>query len=231
MLRSNLIALFMGALIVTACAGDPNRRAKIGAATGAVIGGVIGSEVGDESTVNVLAGAALGALAGGAAGHYMDNQHAELQERLAAEQARNQLYITQMPGNALRIGIASDYSFAVDSADLSLGAKTTFAKIAKVLKDYEQTVVHVVGHTDGTGEAAYNQKLSERRAEAVASFLGSEGVEYGRLVTWGRGESEPIAPNDTEAGRKRNRRVDIVIKPIIEGQEKAAFTAPPYLGA
>ncbi|MDN5938656.1 MAG: OmpA family protein, partial [Salinisphaera sp.] len=155
----------------------------------------------------------------------------ELQKRLAAEQARHNLYITEMPGNALRIGIASDYSFAVDSAELTLGAKATFAKIANVLKDYDSTAVHVVGFTDSSGAAEYNMKLSQRRAEAVASFLGSEGVPYARMRTWGRGETQPIASNQTKAGRSRNRRVEIVIKPIIKGQAGDAFTAPQNLGA
>lgn len=231
MTRYTTIAILATALTLSACAGDPNRRAKIGAATGAVVGGLIGSELGDESTSNVIAAAAIGALAGGAVGHYMDNQHAELQERLAAEAARGELYITRFGPNALRIGVASDASFAVDSAELDFDAKATFDKIASVLKDYDSTAIHVVGHTDSTGTAAYNMQLSEARASSVASYMASQGVATSRILTWARGESEPIATNETAAGRTRNRRVDIIIKPIIEGQEKAAFTAPGYLGA
>lgn len=229
--RHSLIIMLITALAVTACAGDPNRRSKIGAAVGAVTGAVAGKQLGDESDTNAAIGAAVGALAGAGVGHYMDKQHAELQERLAAEQARKELYITRMGGNALRVGVASDYSFAVDSAELSFDAQSTFDKIANVFKDYEKTAVHVVGHTDSTGSESYNQKLSERRASAVASYLSSQGVNSSRMVTWGRGESEPIATNETKAGRARNRRVDIVVKPIIEGKEKQAFSAPPYLGS
>ena len=118
-----------------------------------------------------------------------------------------------------------------DSADLLADAQTTFNKIANVMKDYEKTAVHVVGHTDSTGSDSYNQKLSERRAASVASFLAAHGVESSRVITWGRGETEPVGDNDTKAGRARNRRVDIVIKPIVEGEEGVAFQAPPYLGA
>ncbi|CAN0034488.1 unnamed protein product [Chrysoparadoxa australica] len=231
MIRFSLIALLAASVFAAGCAGDPNRRTKAGAGVGAVIGGLIGSEVGDESNSNIAAGAVLGALAGGAVGRYMDNQHAELQERLAAEQAREELYITRMGGDTLRVGVASDASFEVDSAELNFEAQSTFDKIANVFKDYEKTAVHLVGHTDSSGSDSYNQKLSERRASAVASYLSSKGVKSSRMATWGRGESEPIATNDTEAGRSRNRRVDIVIKPIVEGQEKAAFSAPPYLGS
>lgn len=230
MKKLSIVLIVAAALALTACAGDPNRRTKIGAATGAVLGGVIGSQLGDKSGTNVAIGAALGALAGGGVGRYMDKQFAEMQRRLAAEQARDELYITRLNGNALRIGIASDASFAVDSAELKFDAQSTFGKIADVLKDYNKTAIHVVGNTDSTGSDAYNQKLSKERAQTVAQFMESRGVNAQRTRVWGRGESEPIATNDTAEGRSRNRRVDIVIKPIIEGQEQSAFSAPPYLG-
>jgi outer membrane protein OmpA-like peptidoglycan-associated protein len=88
-----------------------------------------------------------------------------------------------------------------------------------------------VGHTDSTGSEQYNMKLSQQRAQAVAQFLTGRGVDSQRVLTWGRGESQPIATNDTEAGRAENRRVDVVIKPIVEGQEAQAFSEPPYLGS
>jgi len=231
MKKLGVVVLVSSALVLTACAGDPNRRTKIGAGAGAVIGAVVGKQLGDESNTNAAIGAAVGALAGGAVGRYMDNQFAEMQKRLAAEQARDELFITRLGGNALRIGVASDVSFDVNKSEIKFGAQSTFEKIANVLKDYEKTAVHLVGHTDSSGSDAYNQKLSKERAQSVATFLGSRGVPSSRMVTWGRGESEPIASNDTEQGRSRNRRVDIVIKPIIEGQEGEAFSAPPYLGS
>lgn len=229
MTRLSIVSLLAAAMVLSACADDPNRRTKIGAVVGAVTGGVIGHQVDGDKGKYV--GAAVGALAGAGVGKYMDNQHAELQERLAAEQAREELYITRMGGDALRVGVASDFSFDVDSAELSFEAQSTFDKIANVFKDYEKTAIHVVGHTDSTGSDEYNQKLSERRASAVAKYLSSQGVNSSRMMTWGRGESEPVASNDTKQGRTRNRRVDIVVKPIVEGNEKAAFEAPPYLGS
>jgi len=230
MQRLGIVSVLVAALSLSACANDPNKRTKIGAAVGAVTGAIVGKQMGDESDTNMAIGAAVGALAGGAVGNYMDKQHRELQERLAAEQAREELYITRMGGNALRVGVASDYSFPVDSAELSFEAQSTYDKIANVFKDYEKTAVHVVGHTDSTGSDEYNQKLSKRRASAVASYLSSKGVTSSRMVTWGRGESEPIASNETKEDRARNRRVDIVVKPIIEGKEKQAISEPPYLG-
>lgn len=229
MIRIIPVSLLAAAVMLSACADDPNRRTKAGAAVGAVTGAVLGHQVNDEEGRYV--GAVVGALAGAGVGRYMDKQHVALQERLAAEQAREELYITRMAGDALRVGVASDYSFEVDSAELSFGAQSTFDKIANVLKDYEKTAIHVVGHTDSTGSDAYNQKLSERRASEVAKYLSSRGVSSSRILIWGRGESEPVAGNDTKAERARNRRVDIVVKPVVEGSEKQAFEAPSYLGA
>ncbi|WP_293627124.1 OmpA family protein [Salinisphaera sp.] len=226
-----LVALLCTALFVTACAGDPNRKTKIGAGVGAVLGGIAGSQLGDKSSTNAAIGAAVGALAGGATGRYMDNQQKELNEKLQAEQARDVLNLTRLNGDALKIGVASDASFAVDSATLSGNAQSTFNKIAETLKNYDKTAIHVVGHTDSTGSDEYNMKLSQQRAQSVAQFLTSRGVDSQRVLTWGRGKSEPIASNSTESGRAQNRRVDIVIKPIVEGQESQAFAEPPYLGS
>ena len=217
-------------VLVSGCAADdPNRRAKTGAAIGALVGAVAGHQVdGDKGR---YVGAAVGALAGAAVGNYQDKQAAELERELAAEQARGELNITKLSGNALKVGIASDATFDFDSAAIKSSAQATYAKIASVLKDYDKTIIHVVGHTDSTGADAYNQKLSERRASAVASALTANGLNSARLLTEGRGESEPIADNSTKEGQRRNRRVDIVIKPIIEGQEQQAYTPPPYLGS
>lgn len=215
---------------LSACAADdPNRRAKTGAAIGAVAGAVIGKQVSDARGAPIV-GAVVGAVAGGAVGGYMDRQAAELERQLAEEQARQELQITRISGDALKIGIASDVSFDVGSAQLKPEALNTYAKIASVLKTYDRTVIHIVGHTDSTGSDDYNQGLSERRATSVASYMGGQGLPGTRVRQEGRGEREPIASNATVDGRKRNRRVDIVIKPVVEGQEQQAWTPPPYLG-
>lgn len=210
-------------------ADDPNRRAKTGAAVGALLGAVAGHQMdGDKGR---YIGAVVGAIAGGAVGNYMDKQQAELERELAAEAARKELNITRLAGDALKIGVASDASFPFDSAELKGQAQATFSKIANVLKDYDKTIIHVVGHTDSTGTDSYNLGLSQRRANTVSSYMNSNGVLIERMRTEGRGEREPIASNESEAGRTRNRRVDIVIKAIVEGQEQQAYTPPPYLGS
>lgn len=228
---SLLLALIVAAAVgVSACANNPNRRAEIGGGVGAVLGGLLGSQLGDKSGTNAAIGAALGALAGGGVGHYMDNQQKELNKKLAAQQARNELNITRLNQDTLKIGVASDASFAVDSATLNPTAQNTFNSIANVLQDYDKTAIHVVGFTDSTGSAQHNLKLSKNRAQSVAQFLEGRGVNSQRVLTWARGESQPVASNDTAAGRAKNRRVAIVIKPIVKGNEKAAFTVPPDLG-
>lgn len=228
---NQLRALVVLALVVAlagCAADDPNRRAKQGALIGGLLGGVAGHQVEDDKGRYV--GAALGALAGAAVGNYMDQQARELERLLADEQAANELRISRMADGSVRLGIASEASFDVDSAQLSTEFLPAYQKIADVLKRYPKTVVWVVGHTDSTGSEAYNQRLSERRANSVASYLNARGVDAQRLKSEGRGENEPIASNQTEEGRRMNRRVDIVIKPVVEGQESQAYQPPPYLG-
>jgi outer membrane protein OmpA-like peptidoglycan-associated protein len=216
-------------LALVACAADDsNRRAKTGAALGALLGAVAGHQVdGDKGR---YIGAAIGAIAGGAVGNYMDKQQAELEKQLAAEAARSELQITRLAGDALKIGVASDASFAFGRDDLNQSAQATFTKIANILKDYDKTVIHVVGHTDSVGSDSYNMGLSQRRASSVVGALTQNGVLYDRIRSEGRSEREPIASNETDMGRTKNRRVDIVIKAIVEGQEQQAYTPPPYLG-
>ena len=108
----------------------------------------------------------------------------------------------------------SSVTFAVDSSAISPAFQTTLGNVANTLSQYEKSYVDVLGHTDSTGSDAYNQALSERRAEAVANFLANSGVQRARLATRGYGESQPVATNSTEEGRAANRRVEIKIVPI-----------------
>ncbi|ROR29844.1 OmpA family protein [Inmirania thermothiophila] len=228
-LTVRMLAAVTAAALAGCAADDPNRRAKTGAAVGAAIGAVLGNQAEDRSRGRIV-GAAVGAIAGAAVGSYMDRQRRELEARLVDERARNDLAITELPDGSLKVGVASEATFELDRYDLRPQALQTFAKIADVLRRYDRTVIHVVGHTDSTGPEGYNQALSERRAEAVASFLVAQGVPAERILTEGRGEREPVAPNDTPEGRRRNRRVDIVIRPVVEGREAEAYAPPPPLG-
>lgn len=221
--------LVLVTLMTTALAGcatdDPNKKTKTGAAIGAAAGAIVGYAV-DDGTGGVLAGAAVGALAGAGVGRYMDKQQQEMEAALAEEQARHELEIQQLENETLKIDIANEVSFDFDSAALKSAFTPTLSKVANVLQRYPNTIIHVVGHTDSVGSESYNQRLSERRAQSVMDYFLSAGVTSGRLYAIGRGETEPRASNETEAGRQLNRRVEIYVKPIVEGQESEAYQAP-----
>ena len=219
-----LIALI--ATTLTACAtNDPNERAKTGAAIGAIAGAVIG-QVAGKDTESTLIGAAVGAAAGAGVGHYMDKQQQELEAALAAERANHAIEIERLQNETLKIDIASEVSFDFGSAALKPAFTPTLQKVADILQRYPQTVIHVVGHTDSVGSESYNMTLSQNRADSVVGYFTTRGVAQNRLVAAGRGEAEPRATNETEAGRQLNRRVEIYVKPIIEGQEANAYQTP-----
>ena len=228
--KFRIAVLTVAVVALTACAtDDPNRRAKTGAGIGAVAGAVLGNNVSHARGAPIV-GAVIGAIAGGAVGNYMDKQKAELNQQLAEEQRRNELQVTQLSDGSLKVGVASDVSFDLNSAQLRPQALDTYAKIGSILKSYDKTVIHVIGHTDTTGSADHNQVLSESRAASVASYLSSVGVPSQRIRQEGRGEREPLVRTGDNVNEPRNRRVDIVIKPVVEGQESQAWAPPPYLG-
>jgi outer membrane protein OmpA-like peptidoglycan-associated protein len=157
----------------------------------------------------------------------MDDQRAELERKLADERQREQLGITEVGGNTLKIGIAGDATFEFDKSVIQPQFKPTYGKIASTLADFDQTIIHVVGHTDSIGAEAYNERLSRDRAEAVGEYLRDQGVNGNRIIYYGMGEMQPVASNETDDGRRRNRRVDIFLKPVVEGEERQAYTPPP----
>lgn len=217
----------IGMITLSACTQDDNyRRTKIGAATGALAGAVIGHQVNHGSGKWV--GAVAGALAGGAVGNYMDNQQMEFESSLAQERASNQMEIERMRDDTLKLTLDSEVSFDFNKAQIKPSFRPSLDKLASVIAKYNRTVVHIIGHTDSTGSEQYNQQLSEQRAMNTASYLASRGVPNDRLQTEGRGELEPRADNATEAGRQLNRRVEIFLKPIVEGYEGRAYQPPRY---
>ncbi len=210
---------------LTGCAADnSHRNAGIGAAVGAIAGGVIGHQVHDENGRYV--GAAIGALSGAAVGNYMDRQKRELEQNLREELRDREISIVRHDAETLRLDVASEASFAVNHADISPDFRHSLNTLANVLGKYDKTVVHIVGHTDSTGTRSYNQDLSERRAESVYRLFQSNGLADQRLRHTGRGEDIPVATNDSSAGRSRNRRVEIFLKPIVEGRQSQAYVSP-----
>ncbi|MES9855655.1 MAG: OmpA family protein [Sedimenticola sp.] len=228
MKHQKLVTLLLASTVTLAgCTQDDSyRRTKIGAATGAVAGAVIGHQVNHGKGKWV--GAVVGALAGGAAGNYMDNQQQEFESSLAQEQANNELEIERMRDDTLKLTLDSEISFDFNKARIKYSFQTSLDKLARVISKYDRTVVHIIGHTDSVGSDQYNQQLSEQRAENTANYLAARGVPDDRLRTEGRGEREPRATNDSEAGRQLNRRVEIFLKPIIQGSERRAYQPPRY---
>lgn len=202
------LVLSASVLVLSACAPDPNNmqnRTMTGALTGAAVGGVAGAMAGDRRTA--LAGAVVGGAAGALIGQQLDRQAEELRRQLG-----NNVNIRNT-GEELILTLPQDLLFAVDSATLRPDLQQDLRVIATNLVNYPRSDVIVVGHTDNTGAAAYNQSLSERRAQSVAQVLRSQGVAANRIQTVGRGLTQPIASNATAEGRRQNRRVEISIRP------------------
>jgi len=190
---------------LSGCASLNNKEKGgiIGATGGAVVGGAIGKANGSTAK-----GAILGAVVGGAAGmiigHQMDKQAAELKQNIPGA-------IVERVGEGIQVTFASGLLFDFDSDVVRSDARTNLRNLAASLDKYPGSELLIVGHTDSVGTDAYNLALSERRAEAAAVYLAAQGVARARLSSRGLGESEPVAPNDSDAGRSRNRRVEVAI--------------------
>ncbi len=209
-------------LVLTGCVtgqNDPNRKTKEGAAIGATLGAIAGAVIGHQQdhSGGALRGALIGAAAGGVlgagAGMYMDKQQAAFDQELAAEKRANQIEVERLKNENLKITMNSEVSFDYNSAELKPAFRRTLDKVAGILSRYPRTTIKITGHTDSRGSAEYNQRLSEQRAKAVGWYLADAGVDSRRVITDGRGEAQPRASNETEAGRQLNRRVEMLIIP------------------
>lgn len=187
-------------------------RTQKGALIGATIGAVAGLLSGDDATERrqrALVGAGVGGLAGGAIGRYQDKQEEALRERMAGTGVD-----VVRDGDNITLDMPEAITFAFNSSTLNQRAYGVLDRVADTLREYDQTIIEVAGHTDSVGSEAYNQRLSEQRAQAVANYLISRGISGQRLMVFGAGEMHPVASNETEAGRAENRRVEMTIVPI-----------------
>ena len=182
--------------------------AAIGAGVGAVAGLLIGNNPVQRRNA-ALIGAGVGALAGGAVGNYMDRQEAELRAQLQG----TGISVTR-DGDRIILNMPSNITFATGDDRVSPDFYPTLDSVAIVLRKFDRTLIDVDGHTDSVGNAAFNQDLSERRANSVANHLASRGIDQRRMSTMGYGLERPIASNATESGRAQNRRVEIAISPL-----------------
>ena len=193
------------AVSVTACASLSRKEegAVIGAAAGGVIGGVIGNQTGSTARGAII-GAVVGGTIGAVIGHQMDQQAKELQQNIPGA-------VVARVGEGITVTFASGLLYDFDSDVIRAESATNLRNMASSLGKYPNTDLLIVGHTDAVGTSQYNQTLSERRAAAAGNYLTGQGVNSARLRAVGRGETEPIAANDTERGRQLNRRVEVAI--------------------
>ena len=208
-----LVAMLIALLAVTPAFADvaserdkTRKGAAIGGVAGAIVGGVLGNNRGKG---NAKRGAAIGGVVGAAAGAIvgakMDKQERELRQIEGVD-------VTRIDNDELKVSVRNDVLFDYNSTTLRSASRESLQEMADVFQRYQDTTIVVEGHADSTGSAAYNQRLSVRRATAVAGYLEDLGVRSSRIDAVGRGESEPRASNNTAAGRQRNRRVEIHVR-------------------
>jgi outer membrane protein OmpA-like peptidoglycan-associated protein len=189
-----------------------------GALIGAGLGGAIGAMAYSRNrTQGALIGVVGGGLAGGAVGAYMDSQRKDLEKNLASEIKAGQARVDMLPNHVVRVTMTNQTAFETNSANIRPGFESTMSKIADVMVRYGKTSLTVVGHTDNVGSNEYNQKLSERRAHAVAQYLERKRVDPVRMAISGKGETQPVSSNASETGRQTNRRVEIYVEPVVQG--------------
>ena len=206
MRHSVMVIPMLATLLASSGCASLNKKERggiIGAGTGAAVGAVIGRTNGSTAKGAII-GAAVGGTAGAVIGHQMDQQAKEIKQNIPGA-------IVERVGEGLQVTFESGLLFDYDSDVLRAPARQNRATLAASLEKYPNTDLMVVGHTDATGPDDYNMTLSERRAAAASNYLASQGVARTRLRSTGRGEAEPIAANDSETNRQKNRRVEVAI--------------------
>ncbi len=198
-----LIVSFLAVTIGCAEWNRTQKGAAIGAGAGGAAGGLIGAATG-HTVAGILIGAAVGGAAGAIIGNYMDKQAAEIERDIEGAKV-------ERIGEGIKITFSSGILFDVDQSNLKDQYKGELSELSRILNKYDDTNIMLAGHTDSTGSEDYNLKLSQKRADSVANYLASQNVNSARFTTEGYGETQPVATNDTEAGRAQNRRVEVAI--------------------
>jgi outer membrane protein OmpA-like peptidoglycan-associated protein len=210
-MRKHLVLAATAALLISGCANmdmtDTQRRTATGAGVGALAGAVISSATGGHAGTGAVVGAGVGAL-----GTYIWSQNMERQKREMEQATQGTgIGVTQTANNQLKLDIPSDISFDTGRSEIKGNFAPVLDRFAAGLRDNPNTDVHIVGHTDSTGSDAINNPLSVDRATSTRNYLTARGVSASRIEIEGRGSYQPIASNNTEEGRARNRRVEIFV--------------------
>lgn len=200
-----LLATTLAAVALVGCAdmqmSETGKNTAIGAGLGAVVGAIAGDGKG------ALIGAGVGAAGGYAWSKYMENKKAAMQQATAG----TGVSVTQTPDNRLKLNVPSDVSFDTGRSDIKPNLRPILDQFANGLSGQPNTEVVIVGHTDSTGSEAFNRQLSIDRAQSTRNYLAQRGVDPRRMLVEGHGEAQPVADNGTEAGRARNRRVELFL--------------------
>ncbi len=217
--RFALAGVALASLALSGCVTDPetgNRtisKAAIGGVGGALGGYLLGDLLGGRNDrTEKIVGAGIGAIAGAGVGAYMDAQERKLRQQTAGTGVD-----VVRQGDELLLRMPSGVTFATNQSAIQPQFQPTLNQVAATLAEYPKTIIDVLGHTDSDGSEAYNQALSERRAQSVSSYLSGHGIAPVRMATTGYGETRPIASNETPDGKAQNRRVEIKIVPAVEG--------------
>jgi outer membrane protein OmpA-like peptidoglycan-associated protein len=211
------VSVFLCLVLLAGCAAPETQTktqkgAIYGAAGGAAAGAIVGQVISHDTKgtlIGAAIGAAVGGLGGAGVGKMMDDQERDIRKAVASSEAAS----VSREGNLLAVTFKGDVTFDTNSTVLRPGLQSEINRVAGVLNQYPNTLVRVEGHTDSKGTDAYNMDLSNRRAMAVKNLLVQRGIADSRIEAVGYGETLPVATNDTEAGRQRNRRVEIKIAP------------------
>ncbi len=204
------LTLLAAAALVAGCQSVSNRTLGT-TAGGAIIGAGVGMMAGGDDKRNAAIGAVVGGLAGAAVGVYMDRQ-----EEALRRQTEGTGIEVERVGDQIALNMPSGITFDVNSAAIKGDFYGPLDDVSTTLLEYPKTAIDVVGHASSDGDDGYNQQLSQRRANSVSSYLMNSGVQSVRLNAIGMGETQPIADNSTQAGRAANRRVEILLTPIVE---------------
>lgn len=183
------------------------RGAAIGAVGGAVIGGILGNNIGKggNTALGAVIGGVVGGVAGGLIGNKMDKQAREIKEALPGVEV-------QRVGEGIHLVLGENsVNFDFNKSTLTATAKQNLDKLVPVFKEYPDTNIQIFGYTDSKGSDEYNLSLSEQRSAAVKNYLAGKGLVASRFKTVGMGEADPVADNETDAGRSKNRRVEFAI--------------------
>lgn len=213
-MRNQLTATSLAALVALAGCANMNevqRGTATGAGIGAGIGAVLGAATGDGGGRRAATGAAIGGAAGAVIGNIWSTRMEQQKRQMEQVTQGTGVQVTQTPDNRLKLDIPSDISFDTNRADIKPDFRPILDKFATGLVNNPYARVSIIGHTDNTGGDAINNPLSINRAARTRDYLASRGVPPSQISIDGRGAREPVATNHTEAGRARNRRVEIFV--------------------